>query len=339
MRLRLLMLVLLQVPTVAMAANWADDTEFTNAEFAASKRICRDLKSIALPDPARPDKRAAGGMAGCDAVALYHGIGMPVDADKAFRCAQLSEDDGPLGADALLMMMYANGVGTPRDLDRAIALACTQHGAPAESHGRVMHLAAMRQASAAPEEFHWCDDITSGYAAGFCADLDRRIADADRSVHLAQLAAHWTAPGAAPALARLRDLARDFARAHGDEIDQSGTARAALSIVAEGEVMDLLVGDLQDLAATKGWVARTDAKADADLNAVYRRVMATEFDSAAGEPSHDKIRAVQRLWLKYRDAWVAFAKLAAPDLPSQVVVDRQTRLRVEQLQDLIGEQH
>lgn len=335
--MRILTIVALLFPTLAVAGNWADEKDF--ADLAESKEICRQFGSVAIPDPERPDRRAEGGMPGCDAEALYYGIGVPADPERAFVCAGLWAGESYMDSDVMLLTMYANGKGTARDLDKAIAMACTMGFAPMEVHYRVTHLFALRQDSGRATEFHWCDDITSGLSMGVCAGHAQRIAEAKRRSRWAAIKARWSGTEAARALAHLVATGETFAQRHGAEIDQSGTARAAFITMAEEDVVNSLLSDLEDLAAGKAVVALAvaDAQADTELNQVYRRVMAYDFGTITGSPRHDGIRAAQRGWLKYRDAWVAFAKVADPDVPLQAIINRQTRRRVEHLKELIGE--
>ena len=60
--------------------------------------------------------------------------------------------------------------------------------------------------------------------------------------------------------------------------------------------------------------------ADRELNVVYRRVRAELQAGAsphpyslAGTVDADGVRDTQRAWLRYRDAWVAFAATRWPD--------------------------
>jgi len=92
----------------------------------------------------------------------------------------------------MLMTIYANGEGAKRDLDVAIHLACGIEGAPMESHGRVAHLAELKAKGWKGRDFHYCDDITSGLAMGYCASHSATMARALREKALAAMSAGWT---------------------------------------------------------------------------------------------------------------------------------------------------
>ncbi|MBR9970278.1 lysozyme inhibitor LprI family protein [Magnetospirillum sulfuroxidans] len=334
MRIGRLFGFLLLLPISAQADNWADEKDYS--DLAASKRICAQFRAVALPDPHRQDQRPQGGMSGCSSEALYY-MGRPGDAPAAFACAQREAADEMFGGDMMLMTLYANGKGTPRDLDKAIALACTLGGAPMEIHSRVQNLFARRGNPSSEAEFEWCDDITSGYAMGACASHDQRMATARRELKFKALKARWPQAEAANKLEALIKSAEAFAGSRAAEVDQSGTARAAMVVAAEEEVMELLLEDLNHVATNAPALtqALSDSAADSDLNQVYKKVMAGDFEEFAGTPTRDGIKSVQRQWLKYRDAWIGFFKLARPEGAPQAMLNLQTRHRVAQLQELL----
>lgn len=323
----------------AAAGTWADNPDYAgHAGFAHSRAVCDGVRHVELPDPQRPDRRTQGGMAGCSSEALYYGIGVAADPQAAFRCAQLEEAETMFGGDMMLATIYANGRGAPRDLDKAIALACRTGWAPAEFDGRVTALDEYRQKGGGPTDFHWCDATTSGYMGGACADQDARIAQAKRMERFGVFAARWNQGEAKTRLEALIKAAETFATLRGAEIDQTGTLRGAFVTWAEEEVRQLLVDDLQAVADLSPGLAlaAADNGADAELNRVYRRVMAYDFKAMGETPTHSGIRAVQRAWLKYRDAWLAFVKAAAPEVSAQAVLNLQTRHRVIQLRRVVA---
>ena len=332
--------VLLALALPAHAENWADNPDYADhAGFARSRAVCDQLRAVALPAGNRADRRKQGGMDGCDSEALYYGIGMPADPEAAFRCAQLEDGGDMFGGDMMLATIYANGRGAPRDLDKAIAIACRTGWAPAEFDGRVSDLDDYRQQGDGPADFHWCDAATSGYMSGFCASHDARIAAARRMAGFQAFAARWNQGEAKARLEALITAAENFTQARGVEIDQTGTLRGAFVVMAEEEVRALLHQDLQAVAEFKPSLALAlaDRDADAELNRVYKRVMAFRFDVLAGSPTHDGIRKVQRAWLKYRDAWGDFVRTAAPEVSPQAMANLQTRHRIKQLRGVLHE--
>jgi uncharacterized protein YecT (DUF1311 family) len=306
----------------AQRYDWADAKDEYAAEYSASKALCRQLRDREPPAADRPNAAQAQALKGCDSEKLYYGIGIPADPVKARQCAFLEADKGDesvFGGRTMLMMVYANGKGAARNLDVAIHLACGIEGAPAESHGRVTHLAALRR-KAGSGGFDYCDDITSGLAGGYCAGHEENIAGAKREAAYAQLTAAWPPPHR-QALARLRKAHEAFAQASGGgEVDHSGTLRAAMEIGAEEKLRDELLAMLRQLEAHRApaYGHAQYLAADAALNAGYRKALqGTQGNDGPGAVTREAIRDAQRAWIAYRDAFLAFAVLRYPDVPRE----------------------
>lgn len=303
--------------------DWGDskDQWASSAEFETSKAICRALRRHEPPESDRPDPATARSLKGCDSEALYYGIGMAADPVRARQCAFLeaeSDDGGVFSGRTMLMTAYANGQGVKRDLDVATHLACGIGGAPMESHGRVTHLAELRAKGWTGRDFHYCDDITSGLAMGYCESHEAGIAGARREAALAAMTAGWTA-AEKRAFARLRTAHSAYVEAHGSgEVDLSGTARAAMAIAAEEALRDELVEMLERLRSGRALpipAARLRAE-DAALNAAYRkRLKAAAAGDHPGAVTADGIRSAERAWLRYRDSFLAFASIKYSRVP------------------------
>ena len=317
-------LLALALPAVAAAA----------AALPTSAAVCRKLEGREPPTADRPTPAQARTLKGCDSEALYYGEKGPPDYAKARLCAFREDADGKgtsstegvFAGQTILMQIYANGLGgVKRDLDQATAYACAIEGAPAELDGRVSHLQALKTHPES-KRFDYCDDITSGLAGGFCAARDAEIAKKGRAAKTAALDARIP-PAAKPALAALRKAAAAFVDAHGDEVDESGTARAQLVIDEEEATRDAFTAHLAELIDGR-WpsASAADAKvADAALNAAYRKALtylASKDNLTTVKP--EDTRKAQRAWIVYRDAFTAFAHAAAPQTPADAVVARLT---------------
>lgn len=229
--------------------------------------------------------------------------------------------------DAVLAMLYANGLGVPRNLDLATQSACRAGGAYAEVTGRIDHLIAL-QKSPPGTRYDQCDDITSGFMMGVCAGVADTQAEKVRIAYLARLRRQLPPPQVAP-FDQLVAATDAFARARSGEIDLSGSGRAAFSLQAQAREKEWLREHL--VAFEKGNVklapAQPLAAADAELNRTYQAVMRlpdTTVDKA-------NVRATQRLWLAYRDAWLAFAALRYPAIPPATLNAALTEWRTKQL--------
>lgn len=321
------------------AWDWGDANDEWNSSpgFESSKALCRQLRGREPPSADRPDAATATALQGCDSEALYYGIGVPADPVRARQCAFLeaerADGEGPFSGRAMLMTIYANGAGAKRDLDVAIHLACGVDGAPMESHGRVMHLAELKAERWTGSDFHFCDDITSGLAGGYCAHHGARIAGAARAAALAALTGRWS-EAEKRALERLRRAHANYAEARsGGEVDLAGTLRAAFQVEAEEALHIELFDMLRRLAAGDAphFTAAQLRAADAELNAEYRKVMRGSFEDYPGAVTREGIRSAQRAWLGYRDAFLAFAAVKFPEVPRESLAAWLTRQRIELL--------
>ena len=86
-----------------------------------AKQMCASVKDVELPAADRPtpaEERRIGKAA--PRSMLYFGFGRPADPVKARKCAYAEIDrdaKAPIGGKAILMMVYANGKGVPRNFD------------------------------------------------------------------------------------------------------------------------------------------------------------------------------------------------------------------------------
>jgi uncharacterized protein YecT (DUF1311 family) len=271
----------------------------------------------------------------------YYGIGLPVDYVKARQLAFLEmeaqgDNEDPLEGSSVLLMLYANGFGVTRDLDLAARLACANvGGAPAEVEGRLQHIRDM-QTKSVKDTFDICDDITSGLMMGYCQSIRSQIANVRRKATLDSLLQTWSDQDRI-AYTPLRKAASSFFTERStNELDLSGTARAAFSI----QESDALEDDFQSLllqsasCALTAYSASDLMKADAQLNALYGVLMKDTL-SHWGTITREGIRSTQRAWVHYRDAWVAFGAIRCPATTSNAWKTLLTNARIEQLKELI----
>jgi uncharacterized protein YecT (DUF1311 family) len=321
---------LLAFPVNATSWNWADDPAALAPHYAGSVAICERVRDLQPPAIDHADASLAPTLEGCDSEALYYGIGMPADPVRARQCALLEsagEGEGDarhsaFGGQAMLMTIYANGVGAERYLDLATAMACRIHGAPFEVAGRVHHLQELKSAPEPGADFGFCDHVTSGAGMATCARHRARVLEARRARRLAELGEGWDQDTQA-AFGPLLEAAGAFAGASaGNEVDLSGSGRWAFVAQREQQLLEAFVALLATLESDS-LPRATEAEhaiADERLNAIYRQVMDLQPQDGARSRSDDGagrigdgtvtkggVREAQRAWLAYRDAWLAFA--------------------------------
>ena len=325
MRTRLRQTAALLSLFTSLAAHADSDSDYDTMRAEARKDCVKAAPEYPAKDQAPPKD------AHCSATNAYYGIGEPVNDAKARACAYAGDDHD------VLAMLYANGRGVPRNIAVSRKAVCDDDdAAPAEIAGRLKHLARM-EAAPGGKPFDWCDDITSGLMEGSCAAIASTLKDQTRDQGVATLAASWTAPQKA-ALATLHREVEAFVKARDGEVDLSGTARAAMLIEAEDEVRtqfaDLLAradaGRLADVPP-----ARAKAADDA-LNAAWKKVRALP-PLDLGTVKQPDLLVVQRAWLHYRDAWVAFGRQRYPAIARDTWIVTLTESRVKQLKALSGD--
>lgn len=286
-------------PPTIPAADQPTDNE--KKSFKASKKDCHDLKAAIGKDA------------------------------TAYRKCILSEN--PVDNN-MVAEIYANGWGVPRNAKLAIALVCHASGVPAELQGMVDTLYATKDRKTLEKSFLFCDHVTSGMNGGLCAARSDHMAEKSRTGSFTTLTKKWTAQQK-KSLDALRKTADDFFREHaGGEQDMSGTARAQIAIDEEARLRDELLQNLKTFEAGQLPKDRDFVKADKELNDLYGQIMKrTNFDNFPGAVSKEGIKATQRKWIKYRDAWANFGTLkyqtTAPDTWKTWI----TKQRIDQLSE------
>lgn len=249
----------------------------------------------------------------------------------------IPDSDRPLipeGADNNeIAEIYANGRGVKRNPKLAIALVCHGSGVPMELMSLVFDLVSTQDEDKLDREFTFCDHVVSVVNIGTCTAREEEVASNKREAQFAAMLAHWSSVQKV-AFKELRAAADDFLLLSADrEIDmsghESGLESMGMAIKFQNEFFDAVQmfesGQLPNGKDLK--------QADRDLNEAYSRVMRrTNFENF-GTVTKDGIRATQRKWIKYRDAWTKFAAVKYPGVPSDVFKAWLTQKRTEQLRE------
>ena len=253
-------------------------------------------------------------------------------------CRMYANYDVPEDADA---EMLANGDGVERDFGAAIHVLCRDEDnmADAERWGMLDHVLRMER-GLTDEPLDFCEHATSRYGGIICAS---RHSDEERP----KLRARYEAIRKSPALEALRKAADAFieADAHWEnETMRGGTIYSYIGVYTElareEKFIDLLEAHSQERAPA---ASEADFKqADKELNAAYRKRLADiqpcdpEYESCEGPTESENLRSAQRVWIKYRDAWVAYYQdrwsgAASRDALRREIATRLTRERIKEL--------
>ena len=277
---------------------------------------------------------------------FYYGIGRPIDYRKARYAAFVEFEQGSpiLGGASVLMMLYANGFGVERDLDLSIKLARLEvWGAPAAIEGRIAHLEELKTKS---EEtpFDLCNDITRGFMMGVCTSIWAEKAEVAKKKDMRSLIESWSLEHL-KAFITLMEYVDGFNGArYKREIETSGSAGGVKTMTEEEYLSKFLLSSFR--AFEEGFFpqyTRADfIEADKELNQVYSELRLKSltdefpFSERPGFIQFEDVRGVQRLWIKYRDAWVQFGSVKYPQVSPDSWKTWLTNERIKQLNSLGG---
>jgi len=244
-----------------LAASLAASAHADNAE-------CEIDMLATYPFSHRPTAEQAAALKDCDADKLYYGIGVHFDYLKARHCAFAKDNQD------VLMMLYANGLGVPRNYAVAKMAACRAEAQPQEVEARLSRLTRMQTGKEGPSpKIDICDDAASSQLGARCAAIQSGLADQDRAARIDTLSARWSDVERA-ALQQLRQRASE-----------------------PGQLEEVL-NSLQDFEAGK-----LPSFTVEDAAGVER-----EMGQMKIPPEK------QRIWLAYRDAWLGLGKLRYPSV-------------------------
>lgn len=331
------------MPMFAHAGDDYPNTEWMGGEADKDSdwyKECMRVKGISPPKTDIPSAQISSSLSGCIPTDLYYEAKRMLATNSANwinvkNCAFAQNDD------AVLMMLYANGFGVPKNVNLAIKFACKIGGAPAEVEGRIPHLASMSN-DTEHRIFDLCDDITSGYMQGFCTSFEERQNTRERDLRLAGITKKWSQPEK-EAFINLQNTLISFAKhVSDDETDASGTGRAAFMIEAEATEIELFVNDLDSFenGTTPRFTTQQFEEFDKKLNQLYKEIMRSKSMTESSRLgyttiSKEGVKNTQRAWLKYRDAWVDFGHIKYPSVTPQSWKALLTERRVVNLEYLL----
>jgi uncharacterized protein YecT (DUF1311 family) len=239
-------------------------------------------------------------------------------------------------------MIYANGQGTPRDIPLARRFACEAWSAPAELETR-LDLLNQIATSAKPPRFDLCATSTSGFSEGWCASIDSRLHEV-RRLQALRVFTDTLTPDELSAFRTLQSAENAFDELRSsNEVDLSGTGRAAFELEEQDKLRDQFLINLKRLSASTFDSPVPLTTADRELNAAYKALeqsMPAQKDAAnfANSPygtiTFDGVQKTERAWMALREAWVAFAKASKSVATDEQVAAAITMQRVHQLKTL-----
>ena len=299
------------------------------------------IEVLAKDLPTAEERKA---LASCSSEDLYFGFAVAADPVKARKCAYIEREKAgevqqtAFSGSALLSMIYANGKGADRNFDLATKFSCEVDGAPAENARRFQHLQKLKAGNWSGDNFHLCDDITSGYMEGMCAGLEEKFASVARNKKLNNITAHWSSAERS-AFHDLREEAQAFFKASSrNEVDLSGTARGQLVVEAEASLNDEFVAavDRFERGELPRFTTADFSKADAKLNLEYAKLqLKPNKPIGFSTVTPAGVKTAQRTWLRYREAWVKFGQIKYPSVSPESWRTWLTEQRISMLSGLL----
>jgi len=285
-----------------------------------------------------PPALSASGGTRCDQIELYYGFEKKPDYAAARACAESGDQSAVplLSGTGVLSMLYANGLGVRRDIDRAKILACQNEWISNDQIPVLMQrLEAMRHEPKA--QLDLCDYASNTPTANICSYVATRW----HAVHRAQRIQAYAPPSRPAALRqalnRLQKAEETFANSRaGNELNQMGTARAMMSDDELDRVGEQFVINLHDFSkatfpqAGAAEAAAADRELAETLDHIRKRGFSTEWQTI----KVTGVEETQASWLQARQAWLDFAAVAWPKLSQDRVRWRLTRQRIRQLKGL-----
>jgi hypothetical protein len=245
----------------ALATSLAAGAHAENAE-------CGIDMLATYPFPHRPTAEQAAALKDCDADKLYYGIGIHFDYARARHCAFAKDSHD------VLMMLYANGLGVPRNYAVAKMAACRADAQEAEIEARLARLARMQTGREGPSpKIDICDDAVSSQLGARCAAIQAGLADQERIARIDTISTRW----------------RDAEKAALQQLQNR-----AVEAVRIEEVLN----SLQEFESGKLPSFTLEEAASAEREMGQMKIAPEK----------------QRNWLAYRDAWIALGKLRYPSV-------------------------
>lgn len=311
------------------------------------EQACARVKQYQPGPAARPteaDRKAFSREKNC--FGHFYSADVPPDPDKGRRCCLVRGD-----CNRELAMLFANGWGTPRDLDAAAYFLCQAGGemAPFEQESMLEFLQGMRTGKE-KGPLDYCDHITSGAGGTWCAglDYDRRKVEWERRIKALTRSLDKETLQALAALRKAAEASIEADASYIAEPNRGGTIYPSMVIGGEIERTDAFVAALERYTQKHGPEASPDAlkKADDGLNSLYKSMLAQakadDKEYEQGTAGQDALRNAQRAWIPYRDAWIAFYRLrwkgtAPPEALDREISKALTEKRTQELAELGAE--
>src|SRR6478752_6398720 len=307
----------LSLPVILLLVGFHSAFSQSTITDPGARQMCASVKDVQLPAADKPTPAEEKALASCVSVDAYFGFGQPADPIKARKCAYAEIDRGaklPIGGKAILMMVYANGKGAPRNYDAAIKLACELGGAPGDDAGRVYQLDRLKKQNWTGNNFSVCDHSSGREMYEQCAILTERFDKIERDQKFNALIAAWK-PAEKRAFHTLMEEANKFYEVQAKNgVNLEGTFEVQEEIFFKNNLLSAL--EAFERGELPKYSAEEFQKSEAEEQAAYLRTQ-NGPDTKWGTITRESVRKSQDAWLRYRNAWTAFGRQKYPSVSEQ----------------------
>ncbi len=301
-----------------------------------------DFPAKDLPDELGKSKYING-----DSYRYYYGIGKQKNYIEA-RYAALIElekygDNKVFGGSAILMMLYANGLGVTKNINLALNLAkYNVKGATAEIEGRIESLVKIKN-SKQPKFFDLCDDITSGIMMGYCAIRDSDIENQNFDSTISRIVEKWDKEARIEFLYFRTKIMEYIDYKSETETDRTGSAATMVKIEERQRLRKFFFNAIIFFESGKTLNNKDSdcTKAEKELSNIYSKLIKK---SKGGHSEFDidttiwfDIQSAQYKWFEYREVWTSFVISRYPKISKESVCDWITKERIKELKVFIVE--
>lgn len=343
----ILTIFLVVASPLGVAADSTSSSEYPDAmgveidHNAAWYKECMRVKDNQPPVGDRPTAQLIATLADCSAEDLYYDAKADsVASNETWRkvraCAFHKGDN------TVLMMLYANGFGVKINPDLSIKYLCAGPRDNEEMAEQVAALMALKtSARSSGKVIDQCDYAANTPAIGRCQNLAERHRERVRNRILDEISRKMSLEQK-QAFDKLRKTATQFADAHGSdeyEANISGTMRGQIAVGATSKENQQFLSDVRQYedGVFPKYTSAQFAELDKHLNHTYREIMRSNMQGGQvgvyGVVSTTRVRETQRIWLKYRDAWVAFGHARYPSVPAHAWEALLTERRIKQMEE------
>jgi hypothetical protein len=303
-----------------------------------------------IPLPAEAEKAPAPKTAPtCASYRSYRGIGRPANYSAARACAwqeRLAQKadfgqstDEPIawvvGGSLILADIYFNGAGVERNIPLAMRFACESEEGMAKL--ALPDIVKLNNSLPTRGRFEFCDYAATTFSMNFCSGYASEIEDDHRSRYYNSLKSSMT-PEQKAAFEGLLSAHNTYIQVHASEVDQGGTIRNIRTMGSQEILEDLFYTEIVHLerktwpALSESQIATADTLLDREYEKKLQQLRAQTKDAIdEGAVTADHLSSVEKSWEKYRDAWVAFARLRYPAavaaIRAKITVDRYRLLK------------